>query len=307
MSIVLDQPQGAIAAASLHGVSKSYSHFHLRDINLEFATGTVNGLIGPNGAGKSTIMRIMMGLVQPDRGTVTMLGRPTSSREASAKQEVGYFSEDMRLYKAETIAFHMQFVRSLFPGWDEHYARELLERFGLVARQKVKGLSQGQRVKALLLLVLARRPKLLILDEPTNGLDPVAKQEVLTELMQTVNDELRTIIYSSHHTQDVEQICDTITFIDRGRVIASADRDEFLNGWRRFRLQVPGSWVPPVIAGLRGESAFGNLRVMTIDRYQPGVEEQLESSGARLESSAALTLEEIFVATVSRGREERVQ
>ena len=304
MSAVLDPPLGAIAAASLRGVSKTYRHCHLRDIDLEFATGTVNGLIGPNGAGKSTIMRIMMGLVRPDRGTVAMLGRPASSSESSAKREIGYFSEDMRLYKAETIAFHMQFVRSLFPDWDERYAEELLDRFGLIAKQKIKGLSQGQRVKALLLLVLARRPKLLILDEPTNGLDPVAKQEVLSELMQTVKDEARTIVYSSHHTQDIEQICDTITFVDRGRVIASDDRDGFLNGWRRFRLQAPGSWVPPQIAGLRAEASFGNLRVMTIDRYRPDVEEQLEASGATLEGSEAMTLEEIFLATVTRGREE---
>jgi ABC-2 type transport system ATP-binding protein len=304
MSAVLDQPEPATIAASLRGIAKSYSHFQLHDVNLEFTTGTVNGLIGPNGAGKSTIMRILMGLVQPDRGAVAVLGQRISSREAIAKQEVGYFSEDMRLYKAETLAFHMQFVRSLYPGWDEAYARQLLDRFGLIAQQKVKGLSQGQRVKALLLLILARRPKLLILDEPTNGLDPVAKQEVLSELMQTVQDETRTIIYSSHHTQDVEQICDTITFIDRGRVIASDNRDEFLHRWRRFRLQAPGDWVAPEIEGLRKESVFGNLRVMTIDRYQPQVEDWLQSSGATLESSAALSLEEIFVAAVTRGREE---
>lgn len=199
----------------------------------------------------------------------------------------------------------MQFVRSLFPGWDEDYAQQLLKRFGLIAQQKVKGLSHGQRVKALMLLILARRPKLLILDEPTNGLDPVAKQEVLSELMQVVSDETRTILYSSHNTQDVEQISDTITFIDRGRVIASNNRDEFLDSWRRFKLQAPQDWKAPAIDGLRPESTFGNLRVMTLDRYQAKVEDQLRSSGATLESSEAMTLEEIFIAAVSRGREEK--
>ena len=239
MSTALNQPHPMTAAASLRGIAKSYKHFRLNNIDLEIEPGTVNGLIGPNGAGKSTIMRIMMGLVTPDQGTVSVLGQPISSREASAKQDIGYFSDDMRLYKSESIAFHMQFVRSLFPSWDEDYAQQLLDRFGLIAQQKVKGLSHGQRVKSLLLLILARRPKLLILDEPTNGLDPVAKQEVLSELMQIVNDETRTILYSSHNTQDVEQISDTITFIDRGRVIASNNRDEFLDGWRRFKLQAP--------------------------------------------------------------------
>ena len=305
MNTTLDRPQQNASAASLRGVTKSYKHFRLDNIDLEIEPGTVNGLIGPNGAGKSTIMRIMMGLVTPESGTVSVLGKSISSREASAKQDIGFFSDDMRLYKSESIAFHMQFVRSLFPSWDEGYAQQLLDRFGLIAQQKVKGLSHGQRVKALLLLILARRPKLLILDEPTNGLDPVAKQEVLAELMQIVNDETRTILYSSHNTQDVEQISDTITFIDRGRVIASNNRDEFLDRWRRFKLQAPQNWQAPAIDGLRTESNFGNLRVMTMDRYQTDVEDRLQSSGATLESSEAMTLEEIFIAAVSRGREEK--
>jgi ABC-2 type transport system ATP-binding protein len=305
MNTKLDRPQQNASAASLRGVTKSYKHFRLDNIDLEIEPGTVNGLIGPNGAGKSTIMRIMMGLVAPESGTVSVLGKAISSREASAKQDIGFFSDDMRLYKSESIAFHMQFVRSLFPSWDEGYAQQLLARFGLIAQQKVKGLSHGQRVKALLLLILARRPKLLILDEPTNGLDPVAKQEVLAELMQIVNDETRTILYSSHNTQDVEQISDTITFIDRGRVIAGNNRDEFLDRWRRFKLQAPQNWQAPAIDGLRTESTFGNLRVMTMDRYQTDVEDRLQSSGATLESSEAMTLEEIFIAAVSRGREEK--
>ncbi len=304
MSTALNPLPATTAGVSLRGIAKSYKHFRLNDIDLEIEPGTVNGLIGPNGAGKTTIMRIMMGLVTPDRGTVSVLGQPISSREAGAKRDIGYFSDDMRLYKSESISFHMQFVRSLFPGWDEGYAQQLLDRFGLIAQQKVKGLSHGQRVKALLLLVLARRPRLLILDEPTNGLDPVAKQEVLSELMQAVNDETRTILYSSHNTQDVEQISDTITFIDRGRVIASSNRDEFLDGWRRFKLQAPSNWQPPAIRGLRPESTFGNLRVMTLDRYQAEIEDRLRSSGATLEASETMTLEEIFVAAVLRGRED---
>ncbi len=304
MSTALNLPHQTTAAVLLRGIAKSYKHFRLNNIDLEIEPGTVNGLIGPNGAGKSTVMRIMMGLVTPEQGTVSVLGEPISSRESNVKQDIGYFSDDMRLYKSESIAFHMQFVRSLFPGWDEDYAQQLLDRFGLIAQQKIKGLSHGQRVKSLLLLILARHPKLLILDEPTNGLDPVAKQEVLSELMQIVSDETRTILYSSHDTQDVEKISDTLTFIDRGQVIASDNRDDFLDGWRRFKLHVPQNWQAPSIDGLRPESTFGNLRVMTLDRYQAEVEDRLQSSGATLESSEAMTLEEIFVAAVLRGREE---
>ena len=304
MNATTDDSTVLDSAASLKGISKSYKHFQLRNINLELQRGTVVGLIGPNGAGKSTTMRILMGLVNPDSGSVSALGKPMSSSEGSAKMEIGFFSDDMRLYKPESIGWHMQFVRSLYATWDDHYAKELLIRFGLIERQTVKGLSHGQRVKAMLLLILARKPKLLVLDEPTNGLDPVAKHEVLTELMQVVQDESRTILYSSHNTQDVEQISDSITFIDRGQVIASSNRDVFLERWKRIKLQVTEEWQSPEIPGLKLESTFRNLRIFSLNQFQEDVPGRLTKSGAVVEAIEPMTLEEIFVSSVIRGREE---
>jgi ABC-2 type transport system ATP-binding protein len=292
-------------AFSLAHVSKRYRHFTLSDISLDFPRGAVVGLIGPNGAGKSTTMRIMMGLVTPDIGSVTVLGQPISSRHASVKQEIGYYSEEMRLYKRETIGWHLQFVRSVYPSWDDAYAGQLLNRFGLNAEQRVKGLSHGQRVKALLLLILARRPQLLILDEPTTGLDPVARHEVLTELMRVVEDEERTILFSSHNTQDIEKLSDSITFIDRGQVIASRGRDELLEQWRRIRLQAPAEWQVPALPGIRLESHFRSQRVLSLDQFDEEVLEELQSSGAILEGIERMTLEEIFVSLVMRGRQEK--
>ncbi len=304
MTELLSQVAATTAAVRLQGVTKSYRHFRLENINLEFGTGTVNGLVGPNGAGKSTTMRIMLGLIKPDRGSVEVLGMPISSRDARAKFDIGYFSEDIRPYKTETIGWHMRLVRSFYPSWEDEYADELLQRFGLNPEQKIKGLSQGQRVKTLLMLILARRPRLLILDEPTNGLDPVAKQEVLSELMQVVTDPTRTIIYSSHHTEDIETICDTITFIDRGRVLASQDRDRFLERWRRLRLRVPQAWTLPEGCGLSAEGSMGSLRVVTTDRCDEAVLGRVQQSGAIIEGLEELTLAEIFVAAVARGRKE---
>ena len=292
-------------AASLIDVCKSYKHFELQNINFAVARGTVAGLIGPNGAGKSTTMRILMGLVQPDAGSVSALGKRISSSEASAKQDIGYFADDMRLYKAETLGWHMQFVRSLYPKWDDGYASQLLDRFGLIQQQAIKGLSHGQRVKAVLLLILARHPQLLILDEPTNGLDPVAKHEVLTELMRVVEDPDRTILYSSHNTQEVEQISDSITFIDRGRVIASSSADDFLEQWKRVKLHAPESWQTPQVESLRVESSYRSLHVLTFSQFRDAVPTQLQASGAVIEAIEPMTLEEIFVSSVLRGREDR--
>ena len=292
-------------AISLSHVSKRYRHFTLSDISLEFPHGAVAGLIGPNGAGKSTTMRIMMGLVTPDAGSVSVLGQPISSRQASVKQEIGYYAEDMRLYKRETIAWHLQFVRSVYPSWDDAYAGQLLSRFGLNPEQRVKGLSHGQRVKALLLLILARHPRLLILDEPTTGLDPVARHEVLAELMRVVEDEGRTILFSSHNTQDVEKLSDSITFVDRGQVIASRGRDELVEEWRRIRLQAPAEWQVPGLPGIRLESHFRSQWVLSLERFDQSVLAALQASGAIVEGVERMTLEEIFVCLVMRGREEQ--
>ena len=291
-------------AISLSHVSKRYPHFMLSDISLDFPQGSVAGLIGPNGAGKTTTMRIMMGLVTPDSGAVSLLGQPISSHQAAVKQEIGYYSEEMRLYKRETIGWHLQFVRSVYPHWDDVYARQLLDRFGLNPEQRVKGLSHGQRVKALLLVILARRPRILILDEPTTGLDPVARHEVITELMRVVEDEQRTILFSSHNTQDVEKLSDSITFIDRGQLIASRGRDELLEQWRRVRITAPAEWQVPALPGIRLESHFRSQRVLSLDHFDQRVLESLQGSGAILEGVERMTLEEIFVSLVMRGREE---
>src|SRR4029077_10880614 len=133
---------------------------------------------------------------------------------------------------------------------DASYAQVLLKRFGLRAEQKIKGLSHGQRVKATLLLVLARKPRLLVLDEPTTGLDPVARHEILRELTAVMKDEDRSILFSSHNTKDVEQICDRITFIDRGRIIDSMDKEAYLDRWRRLRLEAPSGVKLPALPGI---------------------------------------------------------
>ena len=228
---------------------RAIRYFSLDHINLEVPEGQIMGLIGPNGAGKSTTIRILMGLVHQDCGEVRVLGHRMPAEQVAAKWDIGFASEDMRLYDGMTLAWHMDFIQSIYPSWDLAYAQLLLKRFGLRAEQKIKGLSHGQRVKATLLLVLARRPKLLVLDEPTTGLDPVARHEILRELTGVMADEGRSILFSSHNTQDVEQISDRITFIDRGRIIDSMDKETYLDRWRRLRLEVPLGVELPALPG----------------------------------------------------------
>jgi ABC-2 type transport system ATP-binding protein len=291
-------------AVELSGVHKKYRYFTLEDIHLKLPRGQIMGLIGPNGAGKSTTIRILMGLVHPDAGEVRVLGHRMPAEQVAAKWDIGFASEDMRLYDSMTLGWHMGFIQSIYPNWDASYAQILLKRFGLRAEQKMKGFSHGQRVKAALLLVLARKPQLLVLDEPTTGLDPVARHEILAELTGVMAEEGRSILFSSHNTQDVEQISDQITFIDRGRIIDSMDKESYLDRWRRLRLEVPLGIELPPLPGIVGVQRQGRLAVATSNAFVPDLARAYEHTGVRVRSIDSMTLEEIFVANVEHSREE---
>lgn len=291
-------------AIELVNVEKTYRYFKLSDAHLRLEAGQIMGLVGPNGAGKSTTIRILMGMIRQDRGDVRVLGRSMPREQAAAKRDIGYVSEDMRLYGAATLAWHMRFVASIYPDWDAKYADLLLRRFNLHRDQAVKALSHGERVKATLLLALAHRPRLLLLDEPTTGLDPVARHEVLTELMDALRDEHRAILFSSHNTHDVEQISDVITFLDRGRVIDSSDKESFLERWRRVHLDVPANASLPVLPGTIDTNVSGRVAVITTSAYSAEVYAACERAGVTIRDVQRMTLEEIFVANVMSNRRE---
>jgi ABC-2 type transport system ATP-binding protein len=291
-------------AFALRGVRKSFRYFRLEDLALELPMGQIMGLVGPNGAGKSTTIRLLMGLIGAESGEIEMLGRPVPAQVAEAKREVAYVSDDMRLYGTATLAWHMRFMASLYPGWDDAYAQQLLRRFNLHADQNVGGLSRGEHMKAVLLLALARKPRLLVLDEPTSGLDPVARHELLTELMQIVRDETRSILFSSHHTQDVERVSDVIAFLDRGRLVDARDKESFLERWRRLQVDIPAGVTLPPLADVVDVSPGGRLATLTTSHYQPALHAAIERTGARIHEVQRMSLEEIFVASVMGSREE---
>jgi ABC-2 type transport system ATP-binding protein len=288
----------------MEGVDKTYRFFSLRNLRLELEPGQILGFVGPNGAGKSTTIRILMALVHQDEGEVRVLGRSMPREQAIAKRDIGYMSEDMRLYGGATLAWHMKFVASVHPHWDHDYAQMLLRRFGLRPEQPIKVLSHGERTKATLLLVLARRPRLLLLDEPTTGLDPVARHEILRELTDVMSDERRSILFSSQNTQDVEQISDQITFLDRGRIIESSDKETFVERWRRLQLDVPPGVALPSLPEITDISASGRLATATVNAYTDEVAAAFTNAGATVREVQRMSLEEIFVANVMLSRKE---
>lgn len=293
-------------AIECKGLTKHYPHFAVRNLDLSLEQGAVMGLVGPNGAGKSTLLRMVMGLVEPDSGTISVLGHAMPGAQCAAKRNIGFIADDMRLYESETIAFHMEFIKSIFASWDEGYAQKLLQQFDLNQHQKIKGLSHGQRVKAMLLLALARRPKLLVFDEPTVGLDPAARKSVITEMMNALADETHTILFSSHNTMDVEQVSDYITFINGGQVIDSRDKEEFMDSWRRLRLINMGNYPLPDLPNIKDAQGSGRLCAVTVNNYSAVIPARFSDAGWQVDAIERLSLEEIFLCNLASINTNRV-
>lgn len=286
-------------AIRLAGVRKDYGAFALEGIDLELPWGEVMGLVGVNGAGKSTIFRILMGLIRADGGRAEVCGHCMPEEQVAAKRDIGYASDDVRLYRGKTLRWHMDLIRSVYAGWDEQYAAHLVKRFGLREEQAVGGFSHGQRVKALLLLSLARHPKLLLLDEPTTGLDPVARGEVIEAIAEVLQDEDRSVLFSSHNTRDVEQIADRIAFLHRGRLVAVEEKESFLEGWRRIVCQ--GPWwddieAEPEVVSVRRNGSLTELKVRD---FSPRLRAKLEANALIVSAVDRMDLEDIFVTSIA--------
>ncbi|MBB5203267.1 ABC-2 type transport system ATP-binding protein [Inhella inkyongensis] len=285
-------------AFSLRGVSKRYDPFELQALDLDLPEGQIMGLVGVNGAGKTTLLRLLSGLTLPDTGRIEVLQLPMPEQQVRVKQQIGLASEDMRLYGSQSLAWHMDFIQRFYPAWDAAYAQHLMQRFDLRADQKLAGCSHGQRVKALLLLTLARRPRLLLLDEPTTGLDPIARAEVLEALADVLQDERRSVLFSSHQTQEVERLADRIGFLHMGRLLSCEDKESYLGRWRRLVGQGALSdgvqrW--PEVAQLRRSGSLLELRVRD---HSEALMQRLGAEGLQLSADEPMSLEEIFVTTV---------
>ncbi|MDU0354331.1 ABC transporter ATP-binding protein [Paraglaciecola aquimarina] len=290
-------------AIQLQNVSKHFSHFELKNINLTLPKGQIMGFVGANGAGKSTTIRLIMGLMQADKGNISVLGQSMPQMQTQIKRDVGFSSEEMKLYGAQNLAWHIHFIKNVYPNWDDNYARELLHRFDLNLEQKIKQLSKGQHIKAQLLLVLARQPKLLVLDEPTTGLDPVARQEVNNELALILKDEERTVLFSSHNTADVERISDQITFIDRGRLIDSQDKESYLENWRRIQLELPTDLPLQPSGSVIEVEQNGRIASVISNQFEPLILDAYQQQNIKILAVETMSLEEIFLANVNYRRQ----
>ncbi|GAA2601432.1 ABC transporter ATP-binding protein [Dactylosporangium fulvum] len=199
----------------------------LRECSVAIPAGRVAALVGPNGAGKTTLLNLVAGLIQPSAGSVSRFGQPVGDSAVSLAR-VAYMAQDSALYPTFTVADLLTFGRKLNPGWDDALARDRLDRLGLPTRKRIRQLSGGQRAQVALVLALAKRPELLLLDEPLASLDPLARHDVMAVLMETVALYGTTIVLSSHIIADLVETCDWLVAVNHGRVQISGGIDELI-------------------------------------------------------------------------------
>jgi ABC-2 type transport system ATP-binding protein len=222
------------AVLTAQGLGKRYRRrWALSDCDLDIPAGRVVGLVGPNGAGKTTLLHMAVGLLPPTVGTIEVLGdRPAASPAQLAR--VGFVAQDTPTYSGLTVADHLRLGAHLNPGWDDALARDRIERLGLDERQRAGKLSGGQRAQLALTLALAKRPELLILDEPVASLDPLARREFLQGLLEAVVDQGLSVVLSSHLIADLERTCDYLIVLIGSRVRIAGEVEQLLATHRRL-------------------------------------------------------------------------
>jgi len=194
----------------------------LNSVGLSMPRGAVYGLVGANGAGKTTLIKHILGLLQDEGGTVRVFGLDPVADPVAVLSRIGYLSEENDLQGWMRVDELIRYFRAFYPGWDDAYAEQLRQSFALDPAAKIKTLSKGQRSRAGLLIALAYRPELLVLDEPSSGLDPIVRRDILGAVIRTIADEGRTILFSSHLLDEVERVADHVTMIRQGTIVMSA-------------------------------------------------------------------------------------
>ncbi len=249
-SIPAPAGHGAASALKVTGLTKRFgSQLAVGSLNLEIRRGTTFGLLGPNGAGKSTAIRMIVGLTEPDDGEIELLGESIYPRSVELKRRVGYVPEFHRMYRWMTVGQIVRFASAFYPDWDDQYCELLLTQFDLPIDRKVAKLSKGMTAKLGLLLALSANPDMLVLDEPTSGLDPLIREDFLDSILRLESNSRRTILFSSHHVDDVQRIADRIGIMDQGQLIFCEQAEQFSDVVRVVNAVLEDGrlpeWIPP--------------------------------------------------------------
>lgn len=280
--------------------------FQVSELDMRVPRGAVYGFLGPNGSGKTTTIRLLMGLLKPEGGTITVLGEPMPARYPSVLARTGYVPERPHLYPTLTIREAIDLHRAFYPTWDVRWADELLGEFQLDPARRLSVLSKGEFGKVMMLLALAQKPELLVLDEPTDGLDPVARRDILGAVLNYVTDASATVLISSHLVHELERICDWVGVMDRGRLIAELRMQDFKNGLKRLRVSsAPLEFTRAPFTVLARDRSNVAVEELLVRGWTPEMQEYLAGTGTTVREVIDLDLEEGFVEMLRAARTDR--
>lgn len=293
-------------AIELTGLSwRASKSFALKELSMRVPSGSIYGFLGPNGSGKTTTIRMFMGMMKPDAGGIRVLGQEVPGELPRILAKIGYVPERPHVYPALTVAETLRYHGAFFPGWDATWAAQLLARLDLDEEQKVARLSKGQTGKLLVLLALAQRPELLVLDEPTDGLDPVVRRDVLTAVLDYVGEAGATVFISSHLVHELERFCDWVGVLDNGRLVAELPMQSFKNGIKRIRVAgapaSPGD-LPFVLLSRQESTGVASLETWIVRGWQDPMRQYFDGVGATVRDVIDLDLEEGFVELLRSAR-----
>ncbi|MBA4601759.1 ABC transporter ATP-binding protein [Thermoactinomyces mirandus] len=209
-------------------VSKHYMDFSLKNVTFSLERGYIMGFIGPNGAGKSTTIKLMMNLIKKDSGQIKIFGLDCEKNNIAIKERIGFVYDENLFYGELTVQEMKDFIRPFYKKWDESLFARYIKEFNLPLKKKIKHLSKGMKMKFSLAIALSHHAELLIMDEPTSGLDPVIRNELLDALQFLLQDENKSVFFSTHITSDLEKVADFITIINQGEILLSKTKDELL-------------------------------------------------------------------------------
>lgn len=271
--------------------------FEIATMDLNVPVGSIYGFLGPNGAGKSTTIRLLLAMARPSAGSIRILGSPVPDDIPSILARTGYVPERPHLYPSLTGGEVIRCHSAFYPTWDNAWSNELQKKFGIPLDRKVARMSKGEVGKLMMLLALSQRPELLILDEPTDGLDPMVRRDVLTALLDYVAETKATVFISSHLVHELERICDWVGVLDHGRLVAELPIDVFKKGVKRIRLaNAPDDVLNAPFALLsRTRNGSAASEAWVVRGWEDAHSDYLVRSGAEVREVIDLDLEEVFV------------
>jgi len=270
--------------------------FEIKDLNLHVPTGSIYGFLGPNGSGKTTTIRLILGLLRPLTGRITVLGDPMPEQHARILGRVGFVPEQPHLDATLTVSELIDFQAAFYARWDEGRAQELVKSFELDEKRVFARLSKGQKAKLMILLALAQCGELLVLDEPTDGLDPVVRRDILSALLTYVSERSATIFISSHLVHELERVCDWVAVMDNGRLITEAPMEKMKHGTKRLIVSgAPDEITNAPFRILSREAANGAGENWVVGDWEPSMTSFFDGLGATLRDVIDLDLEDGFV------------